>query len=287
MTRVLLIEDNAADARLVQEYLREAGEGDFQLEFAVRLDEAREKLGCQRYDVILLDLGLPDARDTASTLKSLQNVSDVPLVVITGAGREGAAEESLRLGASDYMLKRELSPRVLTRAIRYASARHALAAAELERDWLEGELRALERFTGLLPTPITARMYGQRRLREAAPEVFDTARQVYAELLEAAVEASVFGTNASSASPIRDLAAQLARCFAGPGDVVDVHTAALSTRTAGATRARALAYVSEGRLLLLELMGRVLTVYRSGSLFAGPPTPAGGREPLRDSEALS
>ncbi len=126
---VLLIEDNPGDARLIQEQLREAAEESFGLVVANNLQEGINVLNSQRFDVLLLDLSLPDSfgLDTIQSVRA--NVPDIPIVVLTGFDDKTLGVQAVQMGAQDYLLKGDSHSRLLTRTIRYAIERHNIEAA--------------------------------------------------------------------------------------------------------------------------------------------------------------
>jgi len=141
--KTLLVEDNPADARLICEMLKELPEGTLQLQQVGRLDSAMERLRQEIFDVVLLDLGLPDAQGM-ETLTLIQEASrSVPIVVLTGRDDERLAAEALRAGAQDYLVKGR-SDSQLVRAIRYAVERKQ-AEEEVRRLNAELEQRVVER----------------------------------------------------------------------------------------------------------------------------------------------
>jgi len=122
--RILFVEDNLGEVRLVREML---AEGSKQLVFKIEqvdtLAAGIEKTRREKFDVILLDLGLPDSRGL-ETFYSLHAVSpDVPIIVLTGLDDENAAIEAVRGGAQDYLLKGRLEGELLTRGILYSIER--------------------------------------------------------------------------------------------------------------------------------------------------------------------
>lgn len=123
LTRVLLVEDNPGDARLAKEMLAEAETGRFDYIHVERLGEALAQLTERPFDVILLDLSLPDAwgLDGISQIRAAS--SGIPLIVLTGLADESLAIQALRHGAQDYLVKGEGSGHLLTRSIRYAIER--------------------------------------------------------------------------------------------------------------------------------------------------------------------
>lgn len=136
---VLLVEDNALDARLLYEYLEDVEE-DIRLEHISGLKTALEILKTQTFAAILLDLSLPDAHGL-SALEVLANVRPhPPIIVLTGLADNDTALQSLRAGAYDYLIKGQIDGPYLVRAIRYAVER-AQADAALHQS--EANKRAL------------------------------------------------------------------------------------------------------------------------------------------------
>lgn len=123
--RVLLVEDNPGDARLIQEAFREA-DGSFAPEWCDRLSAAHARLARGGVDVVLLDLSLPDASGLDTVVKTLVEAPHVPIVVLTGLDSERVACESVRLGAQDYLVKARVTGDLLARALRYAIERHRM-----------------------------------------------------------------------------------------------------------------------------------------------------------------
>lgn len=127
---VLLVEDNRADARIVTELLKEAKGCKFHLAYAETLSAAVEIIGRQSYDIILLDLSLPDGLGL-ETFKTLnRHAPHLPIIVFTGLHDEDMAIKAVREGAQDYLVKGETDGGLLARAIRYAIERKRL------EDWL-------------------------------------------------------------------------------------------------------------------------------------------------------
>lgn len=134
-TSVLLVEDNAGDAFLVNEFLDPEGAERYWLSTSGRLAAALAYLGGQAVDCVLLDLSLPDA-DQLEGLAALREAFPLtPVVVLTGLRDSWLGEEALRLGAQDFLVKRDLTSDGLTRSIRYAIERHR-QRLELEQAYL-------------------------------------------------------------------------------------------------------------------------------------------------------
>lgn len=115
--KILLIEDNPADAALVQEYLKEAAQEKFRLTKVRRMSEALEKLHAEKFDVILLDLTLPDCMGIETFERLAKPAHRIPIVVLTGL-EDGATEKKLvAQGAYDYLRKRHLESKILAAVI--------------------------------------------------------------------------------------------------------------------------------------------------------------------------
>ncbi|HEV3021311.1 MAG TPA: response regulator [Pirellulales bacterium] len=125
--RVLLVEDDPVDMEFARRKLSEAAHARFELVCAGRLSRACSAMRGGKFDVVLLDLGLPgcDGIDAVESLRQLNR--DVPIVVLTGLRDERTSLEALNRGAQDYLVKGELSSDTLVRSIRYAIQRQQLA----------------------------------------------------------------------------------------------------------------------------------------------------------------
>ncbi|MBD2515440.1 hybrid sensor histidine kinase/response regulator [Nostoc sp. FACHB-973] len=121
--KILLIEDNLASARLLQEFLMQAQSQDFTLVHVKRLEEALQELSQCDYDVILLDLTLPDSEGLSSLPPLIGQAPSTPIVVLTNTNDEELAIEAVRQGAQDYLVKRQVNVDVLVRSLRYAIER--------------------------------------------------------------------------------------------------------------------------------------------------------------------
>src|SRR3990172_9409404 len=125
--RVLLVDDDAVDADLTQRALQQVGQPRFATDRAASLASAMDILSSADYDVVLLDLGLPDST-RAETLARFRAAcsNDLPIIVLTGLADEDSALEALDCGAQDYLAKEDVTPHMLSRSIRYSLQRHNL-----------------------------------------------------------------------------------------------------------------------------------------------------------------
>ncbi len=121
--KVLLVEDNAGDARLIQESLSDLANDRFDIEIADRLATALRRLNTGGIDAVLLDLALPDSQGQETFHKARAHAPTIPIIVLTGLGDDALALKLVREGAQDYVTKLGLNGSVLSRAIRYAIER--------------------------------------------------------------------------------------------------------------------------------------------------------------------
>jgi PAS domain S-box-containing protein len=137
-TRILLVEDNSLDIRLLREMLNAQARHKFTLAEVGFMSDAESHLAANAVDVILLDLGLPDAQGLEAVRRAHAAAPHIPLVVLTGCDDELLADQVLREGAQDFLVKGKIETPELLRAIRYATQRvkaefemqHAHEAAE-------------------------------------------------------------------------------------------------------------------------------------------------------------
>ena len=140
--RVLLVEDSASDAHLLQESLAEARPGEFDFTQVECWAEAVQCLRQKQFEVLLLDLSLPDITGRDTFLRARAEAPHLPIVVLTGEANEALGLEAVRHGIQDYLIKGQTYGRQTVRAIRYALERKQVEEA-LKRT--EEALRASER----------------------------------------------------------------------------------------------------------------------------------------------
>jgi len=128
---LLLVEDNLGDARLLREMLNEQISFNTQLTQLESMTAAETHLANHAVDIILLDLGLPDAQGLEAIRRAHVAAPGVPLVVLTGLDDESLAVQALQLGAQDYLIKGQIETRGLLRALRYAIERKTMESAAL------------------------------------------------------------------------------------------------------------------------------------------------------------
>ena len=121
--RVLLIEDNPGDSRLIREMVVDAGDSFVQLECADRLGTGLERLAAGDIDGLLLDLSLPDSQGLETFSTAYARAPGVATIVLTGLDDEELAVKAVRAGAQDYLVKGQVDGNLLVRSLRYAIER--------------------------------------------------------------------------------------------------------------------------------------------------------------------
>ena len=126
--RVLIVEDNSGDVRLLTEMLADSARR-FEIQSVSRLQDALERLKKNNIDLVLSDLSLPDSQGMETFRRLHACAPQVPIIVLSGLDDETLAVETVQEGAQDYLVKGHVDSHLLVRAIRYAIRR-----AQTERD---------------------------------------------------------------------------------------------------------------------------------------------------------
>jgi signal transduction histidine kinase len=163
--RILLVEDSPSDASLLRESLAHTGPGEFDFTHVETWAEAGQRLQRQAFDLLLLDLSLPDIAGRETFLRARTEAPYLPIVVLTAEANEALGLEAVRHGIQDYLIKGQAYGRQTARAIRYAIERkqveealkqteEALRERERQlREWTaELERRVAERTASLAET---------------------------------------------------------------------------------------------------------------------------------------
>lgn len=156
---VLLIEDNPGDAKLIQFRLSET-DRKYNIQTIDRLELACDFLKKSRFDVILLDLGLPDSQGLDTFNKLYEHEKNIPIVILSGINDEKRSMQSVSLGAQDYLAKSFADTQLLIRTINHAIERHKLLCklknAEDEQTRLTIRHQFMAKATHELRTPLVS-----------------------------------------------------------------------------------------------------------------------------------
>lgn len=142
-SRILLIEDNPRHAQLLREALGEvvpavSGLVPYDLTHVPGLAEGLERLSNQEFDVVLLDLSLPEAPGLDALVRIRERHEDVPVIALTARGEDDLAIQSIQAGAQDFLQKGRITGELLTRAIRAAVHISNLQAALRSLSFIDG-----------------------------------------------------------------------------------------------------------------------------------------------------
>lgn len=260
--RILLIEDNPADADLIKDELADETYPPYSVTIAIRLKDGLELLAVKHFDLVLLDLSLPDCRGLETFLRTFRRHPEVPIVIISGLDDLSVAFDAVRSGAQDYLFKGELERTMLVRAVRFAIERHV-------------RLRRLNPYlAGATRQEITDGKQGKGisgALAAEDPDLFQSLTQRYQELLELACKQRLYRNVENISGELHGLAMYLCMLQAGAKDAETIHVAALERLVGQVAPDQASTYVEEAQMLLMELYRYLTDLYRDATI--GTPKP--------------
>ena len=155
---ILLIEDNPPDVRLIREMLKDISHFKSNLISVVTLKEGCEQIQKNNFDIILLDLNLPDSTGRQTFQKVIDCSKEIPVILITGIEDEELSLKLIKEGAQDYITKQSLNPDLLGKSILYSIERQALLRnikiQNVQIDRIEKERILIAKFPSQNPGPI-------------------------------------------------------------------------------------------------------------------------------------
>lgn len=262
---VLLVEDNDTDALLACEGLAADERASFAVTRVTSLADAIAATRSNAFAMALLDLGLPDSQGIETFARLHEQVEGLPVVVLTGLSTDLAGTETLKRGAIDFVSKQDINGNALGRAVRFALERFRLNQHHEDirkREAVAAEMHLLEKLTDPPGNRILSAMSASGALQQRKPEQFIDVVERYEKILQRALEQRTSRINATLNSLLEALSDELGEWRAGPRDIIDIHTIALRVCLRDSTAERAQAYLEEGRLVVLNLMGHLTTFYR-------------------------
>lgn len=191
LIRVLLVEDNPGDARLVQIMLLEASnltDLRFEHQHVLNLREALDIMADDYFDIVLLDLSLPDSMglETISRMKSIDPI--VPVVVMTGSNNLELGVHAVQAGAQDYLVKGSTDHQLLARSLRYAIERRRVEMAydevRMEQLRTQAATDERERIAHELHDSVNQTLFTASVVAESALRKLDSDKSKTRELLE-------------------------------------------------------------------------------------------------------
>jgi len=270
--KILLIEDNPDDVELLRELFLEANCSLSGFVHTSELSVALDLLKKESFEIVLLDISLPDSSGSDTFFKLRDKIPNTPIIVITGNRNETMIENLLQNGAQDYLIKGLMDSNLLWRSVNYAIDRKKMLV-QLEqihqRERQEKEIASLKRISSSSQTEITAQFLGITSLKMYAPDIYNSMSLRYSELLDRAIENRIYKVENNISDGLRSLSEELGFLKTGPRDVIEIHTGVMEKKCRGAAHLKAQAYIEEGRIMLLELMGDIITFYRNYYVEAG------------------
>ncbi|MBT3879910.1 MAG: diguanylate cyclase [Candidatus Scalindua sp.] len=147
--KILYVEDKIENVILMREFTNEIKNVRYEMTHAQQLDEALLELDSERYDIIILDLSLPDKQGLDIITMVCERAPEIPIVVMTGMDDETMAIKALQRGAEEYLVRKKMNNHALSRILRYAIMRHK-GRAELQSLSLVDDLTGLYNRRGFM-----------------------------------------------------------------------------------------------------------------------------------------
>ncbi len=150
MTRILVIEDDSQYAAMIREFLTR--DNSFGVDCETTLSSALTRLGFQKFDVVLLDLNLPDSKGFETFTRVVAAVPKTPVIILSGEClEEDVAVQAVECGAQEYLMKGELDLKTLVRTLRHAIARKAMQEdLKATNQALEEKMKELDRLNQVM-----------------------------------------------------------------------------------------------------------------------------------------
>ena len=213
-------------------------------------------------DLILLDIVLPDVSGVEVCRQIKSDPALSRLFVIHVSGHEATFDPAFSLvsGADGYLTKPVEVAKLLAlvrAALRLKDAEASLSGQQ------QREMTMLDQLSSASRPQVAAQMFGAASLAKALPDLFDEMVAEYGQLLDLALEQRLYKVQHNISEGLYELVERLGFLKAGPRDVIDLHSAALKQRIEKASLSKTQAYVEEGRMAALELMGHLVSYYRT------------------------
>lgn len=228
-----------------------------------------DELEHNRYDLVLLDV--TTAEDGLFYVKKMRNeTKSIPVFVIVDDEQPHTAQEALDLGAEKTLYKSRVLEDLLLGLGDYLrkgrKLQQQLSDAEKETR-VEKELRQFyERVAGFSKTSVTEKSFSNGEEPDAFTEKMDQYAHRFADVLELALERQAYKVDYNISGVLRTMSEELGYYGVSPRDLVRIYSQALESKQKIRNKNKYTAYVEEGRMLLLEMMGYLASFYRRHSL---------------------
>jgi len=237
----------------------------------IKATSGNEALGLVlKYDfaLILLDVQMPDMDgfETAELMKGDESTKCIPIIFVTAICNE--REHLLRgydVGGADFIFK-PLDPEILKCKVRVFLELHQQKNAQQEKELQS--TASLSRLSGSAKD----QMLGMPPLKRGGPDEFNEFVKRYGNLLDLSFEQRVSKASHNISEELGAISEELGFMKATPRDVVEIHSTALREKSDKGTQGTIQIYVEEGRIMLLELMGNLVSFYRKYTSNKSKPT---------------
>ncbi len=268
--QILLIEDDSATIQLIQNLLEASPPSSLANTFSVEtigvpsLKEAVKICEDQQFDIILLDLFLPDIQGLEALVEARKNFPDRAIIAYSQSEDEYLVIQAFQHGADGYLRLKSLDSYLLYYELLSVLERQTYRQKKEDQQSLASQQTEYQNLETLIDsnTSITARMFGSETIKDSLPELFEELKQDYGELIDLALEQRIFRVDYDLSDKLRNLADRLGFMKASPRDVIEIHTTSLRDKSRDINIVKSQAYVVEGRLMVLELMGYLASFYR-------------------------
>jgi len=164
--KVLLVEDDPLDAKLLQRALHASTIGELQNSTARSLADTLKLLAQENFDAVVLDLNLPDSKGLHSVVQIKQKSPSIPIIVLTGSDDTQLALDAVKAGAQDFLIKGQPSNESICRSVRYAIERKRFEELTYEHSKKSALLDQLQEFMAALTHDLKGPLAGTSRLLE-------------------------------------------------------------------------------------------------------------------------
>jgi DNA-binding response OmpR family regulator len=258
---ILVIEDNLADVRVLQELLEENGYHDVLVKWAESLNGGMERLRLGGLDAVLLDMNLPDSRGLNSFLTLHEQFPNIPIVILTGEHDEELAAQTVRAGAQDYLPKFPVNVDLVVRSVRYSIERHRLQKELQNASHRAEHNREMTTMRSLTSIEVKKKVLGRiGMVEEYAKKIRDY----------------LVNRDGDPISTAKMLASGFFDQDRSGKEVVQVHLKAMEHLTNGLEVEKIKLLSERGRMLLLGVLANLVDHYKdqnSGALAQSSPAP--------------
>jgi DNA-binding NarL/FixJ family response regulator len=267
---ILLVEEDPVTVTLIQTLLTQSPQSrlaeniEVTLTTATTLKAAIALCQEQSFDILLLDLFLPETQGISTLVELRKTCSNKAIIVLTHSDDETLVIQAFQHGADGYLRLKNLDENLLFYEVLSVLERQNYRTNLESQQRLANQQQEYQNLELLVSstTSITARLFGSDTIKVCFPDLFQELKQTYGKILDLALEQRAFRVEYNLSEQLRLLADKLGFLKASPRDVIELHSTTLKEKNRDVSLAKAQAYVVEGRLMILELMGYLTSFYR-------------------------